>query len=118
MVNDTTLTVEGGSRTFAVRTFDGTSVTRSYEHSDTEGYNLSVSHETTKTGVTRSIVRLDHLETDAENKEYLASAYLVLTYQRAVDRAVAQANASAIMAWLTASTNANLISVAQKSYGG
>lgn len=117
MVGDVTITIDGTGETFKVQQFDGQKVVRHNEPSDDVLQDHTVSHEKTKTGITRSVVRLDTNFINTAGTPELACAYVVLTHTSADGKVIARDNAEALCTWLTANTNANLVDVAAKGYG-
>jgi hypothetical protein len=117
MVGDTTVTIDTQDESLKVQTFDGTTVTRYNEPSDTVSHKQTVSHEKTKTGITRSVSRLDENFINTAGAPEMASGYVVMTYSSVEGKARAREMAKANLAWLSANSNANLVDIAAKGYG-
>lgn len=117
MVSDITLVVNAVSHTLGVQTFDGTSVRRTCAIDDNTELILSISHEETKSGITRSLAKIEERFVNSANIAELGAAHFVLTYKSGEGRTVAKQLATALMAWLTAESSENLISLGAKQYG-
>lgn len=117
MVGDVTLTIDGAAETMKVQQFDGQKVVRHNEPTDDVIHDHTVSHEKTKTGVTRSVSRLDENFINSSGEPEMACAYMVLTHVSAEGKARARELAIANNSWLSANTNANLVDIAAKGYG-
>jgi len=117
MVGDITMTIDGTEETLKVQQFDGQRVVRHNEPSDTVIHDHVVSHEKTKSGITRTVSRLDENFINTSGQAELACGYVVLTYTSPEGKARARELAAANNAWLSANTNANLVDIAAKGYG-
>lgn len=118
MVTDAIITISAVARTFALQILDGTLCRRTCDIADDNVLTHVVSHETTKSGITRSMVKIDEsfLHSVTGNAEN-ATAHLVLTYVSGEGRTKAKALFAGISSWLSASEFKNLDSVGAKLYG-
>ena len=117
-VSDITITIATVAREFALQVFDKMLVERTCAIDEDRTLTCVVSHEDTKSGITRSMVKLSedflHSVTGAQE---LATAHLVFTYKSGEGRTKSKDLAAGLMTWLQASTNAALLSISSKLYG-
>jgi hypothetical protein len=118
MVTDVVITIDAVAETFEVQQFDKKTVIRHSEPADNVAHDQTVSHDTTKSGIHRSMARLDERFVNSGTSETeLASAYVVLTYGSLEGKARAREMSKSLIDWLGASSHANIVSLAAGGYG-
>lgn len=118
MVQDVIITIDAVAESFEVQQFDKKTVIRHSEPADNVIHDQTVSHDTTKSNIKRSMARLDERFINSGTSEAeLASAYVVLTYGSLEGKARARELMKSLNDWLGSTSHANIVSLAAGGYG-
>lgn len=116
MVSDINLTIDAVVELFEIQQFDKQCAIRHNEVSDSQTQDLTVSHDKTKTGINRTLARLDEHFVNSASFDEQASVYLVMTYKSGEGKTRCKALGRGLLDSLSANTYANLDSLASKGY--